>query len=254
LNKILNRPDLPGVRSLRILATPTRSIREGVDQITRLAKRWKADLVVTTTRAHKGIRRWVMGSFAETLLLYSDVPILFINPYWKRTSPFNHILFCTDFSEESREAFKQVLKFAKSIGSKITVFNKLESGRALFLEPAFIGYVPSYEMFSEEREVIEQEASEWAAEAQSQGVTASSYVDLNPATSKVGSIVSLAKKKPGIIAIASHSGPMKTIFLGSLTREVVRSSPYPVWVLHPKLQDRLQDQDIEQEWPLKKGA
>ena len=42
----------------------------------------------------------------------------------------------------------------------------------------------------------------------------------------------------GMIAIASHSGPVQAAFLGSTTRKVVRASPFPVWVLHPRAPGR----------------
>jgi nucleotide-binding universal stress UspA family protein len=244
LDEILSRIKLDGIRPLHVISQPYLSIREGVDLISRIAKRWKADLIITSTHARKGIKRWVLGSFAETLLLHSDVPIFFVNPHWNRSSKFRHILFPTDFSQESKEAFHQVIKFTKSLGSDFTLFHTL----AYIWPPTMvlsIGPAPLYtDAFGQELEARRRDASQWAEEAKKEGIQITTYVDHKLRDSITASILKVAKKRGGLIAMASRSGPAKTTLLGSTTRKIVRESPYPVWVLHPKLRAQEQSDKV----------
>jgi nucleotide-binding universal stress UspA family protein len=64
--------------------------------------------------------------------------------------------------------------------------------------------------------------------------------------SDVGSIstaiTSLAReKKVGWIAMEGQSGPIAAALLGSITRQVIRTAPCPVWVIHqPKEKDGIE--------------
>ncbi len=234
LNRIVSRIGLKNLKPLHVISEPYFTMREGVARINLIAKRWKSDLIVTSTHAQKGLKRLFLGSFAETLLLHSDVPLFFVNPHWNRRVQFKHILFLTDFSDESKEAFIRVLDIAKSMKIELTLFHKL----AYLWPPTVIisvGVFPMYsEVFEQELDARKEDALRWSEEAKAKGVRVNVYVDHRMNRSIADSAISFAKKKPGIIAMASKSGPTKTALLGSTTRKVVRESPFPVWVLHPK--------------------
>ena len=235
LEKILRTVKLENLKPLHIISEPYLSVREGVDQINRLAKRWKADLIVTSTHARKGIKRWVLGSFAETLLLYSETPLFFVNPLWNRANTFRHILFPTDFSTESKVVFNQVLNLVKSLGSHLTLFHKVSYSWPPTVVTAFS---PNYiYMDACERELKSKRklASTWAGEAKAKGITVDTWVDQNPDESVAEAIIRQSKKNSSLIAMASQSSPVRATLLGSTTRKVVRTSPFPVWVLHPNL-------------------
>ena len=48
------------------------------DVIVRQAKRWRADLIVMGTHGRRGIKRALLGSDAELVVRYSQVPVLLI--------------------------------------------------------------------------------------------------------------------------------------------------------------------------------
>lgn len=235
LNEILRPIKLEGIRPLHVIAQSYLTIREGIALISRIAKHFKADLIVTSTHGRKGIKRWAIGSFAETLLLYSDVPLLFVNPHWKRLSKVKHILFPTDFSQESKEAFHRVIEIAKSLGTDLALFHKL----AYLWPPTIplsIGAYPLYaDAFDRELDARRQDASQWAEVAKREGISITTYVDHKSSESITDAVLREVRKRPGIIAMASRSGLAKATLLGSTTRKIIRESPYPVWVLHPKL-------------------
>jgi nucleotide-binding universal stress UspA family protein len=190
--------------------------------------------VVTSTHSHKGLKHFVLGSFAETLLLYSDVPLLFINPNLKGASRPKHILFPTDFSEASKEAFQEVLKLAKSINGNVSLFHKID-----FTLPPIIALntraYPLYKKaFVAEIGSKKNTATDWAKIAAAKGIRTKIIIDSKREGSLAEVILAQSKRNPGIIAMAAKSGPVMSALLGSTIRKVVRESSIPVWVLHPK--------------------
>lgn len=255
LNKIIGRLKLQNVKPLHVISEPYLSIREGVARINLIAKRWKSDAIVTSSHARKGIKRMFLGSFAETLLLHSDVPLFFVNPHWVRHRPFKQILFPTDFSVESKDVFLRVLDLARSMNMELILFHKL----AYVWPPSVIvsaGTFPLYtNIFEHELEQRKKDALRWAEEAKLKGVRVKTEIDRKIEDSIAHAVIKVTTKYPGMIAMASKSGATKTTLLGSTTRTLVRESPYPVLVLHPrtKAQEKLEplfkltDEDIEKD-------
>jgi nucleotide-binding universal stress UspA family protein len=210
-------------------------MHDGVDRISELAQRWKADLIVASTHARKGVKRWILGSFAETLLYYSSMPVFMVNPNWNEANRFRHILFPTDFSDESAEAFNQVLRVARTLSCTVTLFHKLIYSLPL-LSPLPPSVYPLYmEAFDRELKTRTQDIGNWASVAKKAGVKILTVIDNKEDGSVADAILERMKQKPGFIALASRSGPAKTSVMGSTTRKLVRSAASPVWVLHPKL-------------------
>jgi nucleotide-binding universal stress UspA family protein len=62
--------------------TVTHSVTSGfdaADEIIEAGKKVDADLVVMSTHGRSGLRRWVLGSVAEKVLRYGEIPILLVN-------------------------------------------------------------------------------------------------------------------------------------------------------------------------------
>lgn len=228
------KPILKSVETLHVIAEPCSSMRDQVNRIRQIAKRWKADLVVCSTHARTGLKRWALGSFAETLLLYADVPLLFVNPLWNAKNWTKQILFATDFSDESKQAYQKVIQIASEYSYKIHLFHRL----MIDFPPVpkmTRGEMPFYtQAFEQELEARTKNILEWKEEAKLKGVKIDAHIDYQSKQSISQSILTQAKKIKGLIAMASRSGFVKTMFLGSTTRKIVRNSPFPVWVLHPQ--------------------
>jgi nucleotide-binding universal stress UspA family protein len=200
------------------------------------ALRSGSDLIVASTHAKSGPIRWFTGSFSETLMLYSNLPLLIVNPLWKRTLEQRGILFPTDFSDESRAAFDLALNLAKRTKSAITIFHKIP----FLITPIYeLAGFPIYDQVYETQiEVAEGNGRQWVEEAQRKGVTARMELQTALAGSPASSILAYANGKDYLIAMAARSGPLAAALLGSTTREVVRGASSPVWVVHPLPADR----------------
>jgi nucleotide-binding universal stress UspA family protein len=244
LSRILNRVKIQNLKPLKVISEPFLQMREGADILVKYAKEIEAEFIVASTHAKNGIRRFFTGSFVETLMLRSDVPVIVVNPDWNRTADLKNIIFPTDFSTESREAYNKILDFAKRAGSQITLFHKITSYPFPDFDLALGAYPKYLQIIQEETTTMRRHAEQWTLDAKSKGIQAAAVIDDKLSGSPSNGILALAKRKSGIIAMASHSGPLASIFLGSTVRQVVRNSKYPVWVIHPKAKTQGQEQKV----------
>src|SRR5690606_22476290 len=97
-----------------------------VKALVNFASKKNADLIVCATRAKKGLDRFLLGSFAESLMLQSTIPNLFINPFVTGGVQFKRILYSTDFSKQSKSVWKDFVAFAKTISAELVLFHSVQ--------------------------------------------------------------------------------------------------------------------------------
>jgi len=235
-----------GLQPVQVIGPTGSSLREQVRELLEFARDESADLIVASTRARRGPPRWFFGSFVETLTLVCDLPLLVVNPYWNPlaespTKPvsrwFERILFPTDFSEESHEAFLQLLPFAERMKSRLTLFHKISMGLAVMPEAAISMVSLSEEAREAEIEVSRQTAEQWCREARRSGVDTDAIVDYHVGEPVAAAILKESRRSPCLIAMAGESTRLEAQLLGSVTRQVLRESGCPVWVIHPFVEE-----------------
>jgi len=214
-------------------------IRNDVRAIINYAQTTKSQAIVVGTHAKLGVARLFLGSFAETLLLNSKIPIITINPSVRLSKNISSILFVTDFSTESRIAFKSVLNFAKQLNAKIILFhlhmgeNETVDSNVLIAKGST--WIPARsELLRKSLLVARKKTLSWEKLAESYEVSCSSYFEYGRKNIADSAIEISSKLKTDMIAITSKKGPVASTLIGSTTRWLVRSSHCPVWVLHMK--------------------
>jgi nucleotide-binding universal stress UspA family protein len=190
-----------------------------------------ANLIGLGTSAKRGISRAVLGSFAESVALQSEIPLFIVSPETRPLSEIRDILFATDFSDSCRKAFDRLLAVAAARRAKITLFYKLE-----YVTPQTAGLLASYPPY---RAYMEQDlqakrkaAEDWRRSAADRGVTVEAVFDDSEAYVADAILQVAEQMNDGMIAMASQRGRAGVV-LGSITRELIRRSPDPVWVIHP---------------------
>ncbi|MGZ3708777.1 MAG: universal stress protein [Bdellovibrionota bacterium] len=235
LEEVLRRVEIPGLQALEVLPQPRLTLSLGVSTLLEFAKSRQAEIIALSTHVRKRMARFMMGSFTETLLQISDVPLLVVRPNQRKAFDFRRIVFPSDFSEESREAFREVLPLAREIGSRITIFHQSLYMQAPAMRRGVLSNAVYREALSDELREIKKEVHQWVEEARAAGVHAVGHVELGRGKSAADAILEFIEERPCLVALASRSGPVETALLGSTSRKLVRTSPYPVWVVHPKL-------------------
>ncbi len=222
-----------------VLIEGTSATHRVTDLLAQHALREGAEAILVTSHGRRGLRRLIMGSFAESLLLRSQVPVLVLGPQTNSIPSLDHILFPTELNTESRSTLKQVAFLAQRLSARLTLFHSVPRP----IEPIFqsgvslLGgsWVPIHEYFSVEIERIERRARAWAHWARQQGVDADFVID-NQGSMISTSIFRAAKRlQCGLIAIEARSGRIASALIGSVTREVIRQASVPVWVVRENM-------------------
>ena len=86
-------------------------------ELNEIAKEVKGDLVIMGSHGASGLKEFFIGSNAEKVIRYSDVPVLVVKNELKDVD-FMDIVFATDFSENSIPAFKNMLHSLDFLNAK----------------------------------------------------------------------------------------------------------------------------------------
>ncbi len=231
IKRQLERFDIPEMSDPLLLTSRNSSLRRVARDLLIYARASNVSLLAITSRSRKGLNRLILGSFAETLVAQSDVPLLIVTPKARVVEKIQNILFPTDLSKASLVGFRRVVAMAQQHGAKITLFHESEflreHGESTFGPPE------SY------RRTVKEVASKKYATlcrfqkvAKKNGVRAK-LILIEEGTDPAGDIVKTARDlSSGIIAMVSRKEGFDINFLGSVTRAVLRNANLPVWVIH----------------------
>jgi nucleotide-binding universal stress UspA family protein len=234
LDSIVSRKNFGTLLPLRFLIHHQRSTKEKAALLLKYAHESEVNLIVANTRSRKGLLRWFLGSFVETLTLFSDLPLLIVNPTWDHSAGFDRILFPTDFSDASHEVFRQVFSLARNLRSELVLFHKFSEEILPLHEmsQSLYGY-PNKAAIERELKERENQLNHWISEATQAKVNARGIIDRKRGETVSSSILRQTRQWPGFIAMAAESDALEACILGSVTRNIVRQSTCPVLVMHP---------------------
>jgi nucleotide-binding universal stress UspA family protein len=217
--------DIPTMSAGKVLINPSYSSGAAVKALIDYAEKRNADAIVVATHAKTGIPRFFLGSFAESLLLKSTVPVLTVNPATKVRERISKILFPTTFRSPFRSGFNQAARLAKILDARLTV---------LYKEPALpIGYatLDLRDYIVKEAAEREKQAKEWQDWAARFNVPVDIHLDNVPGNVPEA-IDSYAREKDfDLIVMVSQADPVLVTLAGSMARQMVRSAPCPVLVM-----------------------
>jgi nucleotide-binding universal stress UspA family protein len=238
---------ISGLSRPKVIVEKRPSLTLSVRALLAYAKRQRADTIVVGTHARSGIARLLLGSFAETLLLHSTIPVLVVGPHVETslsTRKRSRILFSTDFGPSAYPTFKKVVALARAQQSvtnpsaKITLFHCLPHPTEPIVRSGVYllggGYVSFPDYMTDEEQRKRKLAEEYVKAAKKMGVTVE--IGLNPGHDGTAhAIVQEAlAENANLIAMAAESGRVSAALIGSVTRQVVRTANCPVWVLRAK--------------------
>ena len=236
LKKILHQLEFKTDMKPKILAHGSGFVRGGVKTLLSYAKKTRANSILVSTNARLGFMRYVLGSFAETLIIESTIPVMVVSPKAKIALRPGVILFPTDFSKSSWKAYQQVVSLAKVIGSKIKIFHQYQGEQQAV--PSNVSYflsdkwLKSESLLDKDYQKIKSKLSKWLRWTKLQNVKCDHTIKFGFKNIADAAIEQAKKDHIWMIAMATIKGPISSTFLGSNARWVVRSAQCPVWVLY----------------------
>ncbi len=232
----LEKTQIPQVLPPKILLENKPSLRQSVRTILDYAKSSRFNLIALGTHSRKGLSRFFLGSFAETMILNSKVPLLVIGPQ-TLSHQMDHILFATDLGKNSAKLFEKVLDLAKSLDAKITLFHSIPHPVEAVVQTGVYllggGWLTWPNFISQEEDKKRKIAERYQEIARKNDIELQIIIDTTPSSTSSLILKEANEKSASIIAMAAESGALKAAIAGSTTRQVVREAPCPVWIMRP---------------------
>lgn len=242
LDDIVRQSELKNLAEPRIATHQRASARGSVLSLLDYAKTLQTDLIVVGSHGRHGLQRLFLGSFTETLLTHSTIPVLTVGHAFKPvTDPqaWKRALFSTDLTGASRAAFDRFLPWARDARIELDLVHLLTRPMEPIVQSGLFLAAGSWVTFEEFLEVEREEKlklmKNWEAAAAAQKVRVRSEAR-DVRAPLVDEIIRAAEARgDSVIALASQSGPVAAGVLGSIVRQLVRGSPVPVWSVREPL-------------------
>ncbi len=231
LTRLLKKAKLRGVLPVKIQKTHYSS-GESVQTLVDYAKYVDADLIAVSSHGREGLSRMLRGSFAESLLLVSPIPVLVVNVHSKTRKPFKHIMCPTDFGPLAQATFDSACEVAKGLRAKITLYHKVDR-LTQYAAPSFEGAPIYLEYLQEDVQRRREIAKDLAVQAKRKGIRCEIIIDESDGVAEEAILAKAKKLKVDMIVMASQTDGLGAFLVGSITRQVARHAHCPVWVLHP---------------------
>ncbi len=233
LNALLKGMKLSGLKEPTLLASFNYSLSKAVQTLLDYARTSGAECLVISSQSKKGVSRFLFGSFAEAVITHAEIPILLVTPKMRPASNFKNLFFATDLSERSEQDFQQVLNLAEQKKLSLTIFNRLDFFPFYSVEA--IGMTPvDQKVFDDDIARRKTLLNKLGARAKARGIKATVVLDEKASAKPLHEAILTAtqKYKADLIAMSSKTGPVATVLLGSVTRQTLRHTTRPIWILH----------------------
>ena len=248
--RILSETRLQHIKKPRILVDRGVSQQTPAQKILRYSRKIGAGAIAVGTHARGGLSRIFTSSFCEELMDANRLPVLIAGPQSiskPLEATFEHqqshlhmrprtIVFPTDFSRACEHAFEQILSMAELLDAEIHLFHKqtytVDPYNAAGMGMLATGWVSVDSFATEIPEDHRSEVEVWMNRASDQGI-AVRYISDNyrePTSEAIVQYVKSLDDSSVLLAMVSQTGPVASALLGSITREVIRMSPCPIYI------------------------
>lgn len=225
----------------RVLVQPITSLTASVDALVESAQKSKAQFIAVSTHGRRGLQHLRLGSFAETLIASSRIPILTLNPKAAVPEEIKTILVPTDFSSTSRRVFVRMVEWAKALAQasgiqpKIVLLHRLENpAPALFYgggEIAVDGQLLR-QMMEDAEAARKRQAGQWEKLAQGEDVPCQTILSKDGRDLAEMILEASRELDADLVAMATYRGTIGQGLLGSVARDVLLQAPCPVVIVH----------------------
>ena len=228
-----------------VLIDESMSKRHEVGTLLSYVKKAKADLVLLSSHGRTGLGRLVFGSFAESVLAESPVPVLFIGNKASSKDVPGRVLFPTDFSKASQKAFDDFVKRFGPVFSEVILYH-------VILRPfsyydyglvGFEAYVPqSY--WKAQQGIALNLGKTWIERAKSAGIKARFLMDDEKMDTGQAILKTAQREATGLVVLACGR-------IGDTASELFRSPKHASWVYGPEVSYKSPSMEISSHRPRK---
>jgi len=234
--KIAADARIPTLLQPRVVFTHAHRLRDAAMALGEIGLQENASMIAVATHGYRGMKRAILGSFAETLILSSSVPVLTIGPEMRTQAELHHILFPTDLGFYADLCFNEVLQLAKDLGAKITVFHSAAIPNDLPVHSNIRSFETVESFISRQwwNDYLnyQKQLAVYQERARRSRIPVEIFLDTSGLDLTTALLRATVEKNLDLIAMPAQSRTFRGIFTGSTARHVARMAPCPVWTLH----------------------
>lgn len=218
------------LRTPRILVETSAEASRCTGKLLRYAKRKGATCVAIGTHARGALSRWFAGSFAETLIRESRIPLLIAGPRQQDSlRPPRALVVPTDFHPDDREAFEDLVRLARRRELALHLFHHAPTSFETWTAASLITDTwVSVDAFFDEDEV--QEAKRWLKTTTDAGVETHLTTPPPDHDSFTEALLDYARGLGEIGPVIAMLNATSAGLPARLTRDLIRTSPYPLYI------------------------
>ena len=221
---------------IEIEVVPSRKtgLKSSVETLINYSKKIKAETILVSSHARTGFERWMLGSFAETVILATPIPVVVVNPSHKVPRGVQKIFVPTDLSPKSTKFITRVAEFAVETGAAVDLFYKMPDPLDPMIQQGVYavggGWVSVQSYLDDSAKESRLKLNTLAEKLRLLGLKVDTVID-SSASSLVEAIEKCANERNAdLIAVLTQSGPVAATLLGSVARGLVRTSEVPVMI------------------------
>ena len=211
---------------------PMITVGKPAEEILRAVEEENIDLVITATRGRSGLKRLILGSVTERLMLTLPCPLLVLrspeHDFVKTPDQvirLKKILVGCDFSPDSVQAFNHALSLAQEFEAELHLANVIEPPAQPNLMKDHTSAIGKIQ--GDYRNLITQKLKEMVPEEARNWCTPQTSILEGQPDEALAKYAESNDVDMIVMGIRGH-GLVKTLFLGSTTDRVVRRAPCPV--------------------------
>ena len=211
---------------------PLITVGKPADEIIRAVEEKDIDLVISATRGRSGLKRLILGSVTERLMLTLPCPLLVLrspeHDFVKTPDQvirLKKILVGCDFSPDSVQAFNHALSLAQEFQAELHLANVIEPPAQPNLMKDHTSAIDKIQ--GDYRNLITQKLKEMVPEEARNWCTPQTSILEGPPDEALAKYAESNDVDMIVMGIRGH-GLVKTLFLGSTTDRVARRAPCPV--------------------------
>ncbi|MEZ0393292.1 MAG: universal stress protein [Pseudobdellovibrionaceae bacterium] len=228
------------IRTPEIIRTTSEKKSEWVEEVLKAAKEKNSQLIILTNHGRRGLSKFLVGSFAESLLEISPLPVLLLGQEVAEDSRKDRALFATDFSSESREAFFEFIRFLAPSFKELLLYHAvaMPSGAVVANQLGGAPFYFSPELWLEQVNWAKSESKNWLSQIKQMDLPRSLHIHtvIQEAFGDPGPAILKLAEREGIslIGMNSHGKKQHSFFFSSVTKDVLSSDQAEVWACGPQ--------------------
>lgn len=236
LSELVKSFPIPRLLPPKVLTVDATSTHGAVEALSRYADGADAEAIVVSSHGRSGLGRILLGSFAETLMLYSKRPVVIAHPGAKPANgEFKHLLVPTDLTEANQIFWEESLELAERLKLEVILFHCVPYPLEPVIQSGVYllggGWVPLHAYMTEEIQRRQERLDRWVEDGKQRGLQVSGSIFAEGGGISDAILRNIKEQRANLVAMAVQSGPITSAVIGNVTREVVRRSSCPVWVL-----------------------